>query len=240
MFTKIFNESQTRPYFSRMKKILFPFFILFLIVSINVCAQQPPPPLAPGLMQWFPGWYISSQGDTVKGKIFLSNQIDNQSAFKFSTDPQHATVSDFNTATSKGYLVKDRLYRKYNLMLDNSMQTLFLRCIQDGDVCLYAYCSLPNVAIQDGIYTRQVGNTDEKFQDVKWIVTKSSGDPIVVPDGKKFIELMQQLMSDNTELVNKIATKQKGYRQSDIAMIILEYDNWKKSAHNKVMNEEMK
>jgi len=223
-----------------MKKTLLSFFILYVITSLNVQAQLPPPPIGPGLMQWFSGWYISSQGDTIKGHIFLSNQIDNQTTFKFSKDPQHGAVSDFNASTAKGYFVKDRLYRRYNMMLDNSMQTLFLRCIQDGDISLYAYCKVPNVAIQDGIYSRPVGNTDEKFHDVKWIVTKGNGDPVAVPDGKKFIELMQQLMSDDTELVKKITVKEKGYRQSDIAMIILEYDTWKKSNHNKVMNEEMK
>ena len=201
---------------------------------------MPPPPIAPGLMQWFTGWYISAQGDTVNGRIFLSNQIDNQSTFKFSMDPQHGAVSEFNTTRSQGYLVKDRLYLRFTMMLDNGMQTLFLRCIQDGDIALYAYCKVPNISIQDGIYTRTVINTDEKFHEVQWIVNKENGDPIIVPDGKKFIELMKQLMSDNTELVNKVVAKEKGYRQSDIAMIILEYDTWKKSSRSNVMSTETK
>jgi len=73
LFRRYPNESELHSYFSRMKKLLTLLLVLCLIHVSKVQAQMPPPPIAPGLMQWFTGWYISAQGDTVNGRIFLSN-----------------------------------------------------------------------------------------------------------------------------------------------------------------------
>lgn len=67
--------------------------------------------MTPGIRQWFPGWYVSLTGDTVKGFIYLSNQIDNQVQFQYSThNPPDMNALTIDAAKASGYLVKDRVY----------------------------------------------------------------------------------------------------------------------------------
>src|SRR5580765_468460 len=75
----------------------------------------------PGIQQWFPGWYITLENDTVYGFIFLSNQIDNQVMLKYSkNNPPGVDVKTLQAAQAKGFLVKDRIYESLQLTDDKN------------------------------------------------------------------------------------------------------------------------
>ena len=212
-----------------MKNNFFCIITCCLIASTVSFAQLPPPSLAPGLQQWFKGWYVNQQGDTIAGYIFLSNQIDNQIEFKYSKDVQHKDEITLKAGMAHSFLVKDRLYESISMELDMTTYPRFLRCVDNGNLRLYVYCKVPiNGEVNDGWYTRQIVNNDEKYQEVEWIVRKGNDAPVILPSGKKFIELMTLYTGDNEQITHMIQQKEKGYRSGDIVAIAQEYNKGKR------------
>ena len=212
-----------------MKKNFIWIATFFLVASGVAVAQLPPPPLAPGLQQWFNGWYVNQQGDTIAGHIYLSNQIDNQNEFKYSKTVQHNDEIILHAGMARSFLVKDRLYESIVMELDRITASRFLRCVDNGNLRLYVYCELPaNGVVNDGWYTRQIMPNDEKYHEVQWIIRKGSDAPVILPAGKKFIDLMTQYVGDYQQMSLKIGQKEKGYRSGDIVAIVGEYNKWKK------------
>ena len=212
-----------------MKYLLLP--LITLIISRNDgTAQLPPPVYHPGINQWFPGWYITPTGDTLKGYIYLSNQIDNQQTFKYSENEAPSLNERMvQPGQSFGYKVKDRVYDLLPIENEGKAAPLFVRRIESGGINLYTWYSLPTIGtVHDGWNDRPVTRDDEKFHQSNWIIRKGSDEPLWVPTGKNFAQFMSALTKDNETLSQKIQQKLKGYRAGDVVSIVQEYNDWKR------------
>lgn len=184
--------------------------------------------MTPGLRQWFPGWYITLQGDTIKGYIYLSNQIDNQQLFKYSPqNPPAAEVKTMDAKTAKGYRVKDRVYESLYSESDASSTTAFVRRTETGRLNLYAWFSIPEVGtVHDGVFDRPITATDEKFHESVSLIRTGTGQIIFTPEPKDFPKVMSLVVEDNPEMASRISQKLKGYRSGDLLNIVQEYNAW--------------
>lgn len=187
--------------------------------------------MTPGLKEWFPGWYITSEGDTLSGYVYLSNQIENQQTFKFSMQNEpHTDAKTLTPQAAKGFRVKDRVYESFYNPTDKSSLEGFVRRIETGQLSLYTWFSIPaNGTLHDGPYDRPITATDEKWHEKANILRMGDGSPMMVPEKASFAKVMSDLIADDKELSNKVAQKLKGYRNTDILNIVQEYNRWYKS-----------
>lgn len=186
-----------------------------------------------GIQQWFPGWYITLQDDTVKGYIYLSNQIDNQVLFKYA--PQRSSTAGektFEAAAVKGYRVKDRVYESVPIEPTKNSSLVFARRIETGRLNLFAWYTIPvNGSMQDGSHNRPVTVNDEKFHESIFLLQTGNGKPVPAPAATDFAEVMSTVVADNKELADKIALKLKGYRATDLLNIVQQYNAWFLTQH---------
>jgi hypothetical protein len=175
-----------------------------------------------GIQQWFPGWYINLDGDTIHGYIFLSNQIDNQKAFRYSKNnvagPEEKQVE---ASEAKGFRVKDRVYE--SLYMDPDW--VFLRRLETGRMNMYAKYSLPeNGTIHEGWHSRPITVNDEKFHESETLLRKYNGALQAIPDVKDFAEEMSRMLADDPVLSSKISKQLSGYGSDDLLNIVQEYN----------------
>ncbi|MEO6166725.1 MAG: hypothetical protein ABIO46_06370 [Chitinophagales bacterium] len=216
-----------------MLRIFFILFVAFQLQSAATSFAQVSDDarfnlMTPGIREWFPGWYITLQNDTVKGYIYLSNQIDNQMLFKYATK-RTPTMDEktFEAAAVKGYLVKDRVYESVPIESTKSSSLAFARRIETGRLNLFAWYNIPNYGtMHDGGYDRPFTVNDEKFHESVFILKIGNGKPVLAPSAKDFAEVMSTVVADNKDLSNRIAQKLKGYRSGDLLNIVQQYNSW--------------
>ncbi|MBK9730942.1 MAG: hypothetical protein IPO83_06615 [Chitinophagaceae bacterium] len=189
--------------------------------------------MTPGIRQWFPGWYVSLTGDTVKGFIYLSNQIDNQVQFQYSThNPPDMNALTIDAAKASGYLVKDRVYESLLMESVKNSSPAFVRRLEAGRLKLFAWYSLPaNGTLHDGTNDRPITVNDEKFHESVFILKMGDGLPFFIPSSKNFAEAMSKLLADDVALASRISQKLNGYRSTDILNIVQQYNEWFSSLH---------
>lgn len=221
-----------------MLKILYIILVALLFQCPLTCSAQVtndarPGTLAPGIQQWFPGWYITLQDDTVKGYIYLSNQIDNQVLFKFANRLSPAlNEKTFEATAVKGYRVKDRVYESLLIETDKGSSAAFVRRIETGRLNLFAWYDLPdNGSMHDGSHNRPVTVNDEKFHEMAFMLRIGNGKSMPAPAADDFAEVMSAVVADNIDLSNSIARKLKGYRYGDLLNIVQQYNAWFLTKH---------
>lgn len=221
-----------------MLKILhFNFVALFLQCSFTCFGQVTEDARsgtpAPGIQQWFPGWYVTLEDDTVKGYIYLSNQIDNQVLFKYATRRSPAlNEKTFEATAVKGYRVKDRVYESLLIETDKGSSAAFVRRMETGRLNLFAWYDLPdNGSMHDGSHNRPVTVNDEKFHEMAFMLRIGNGKPMPAPAAADFAEVMSAVVADNPDLSNSIARKLKGYRYGDLLNIVQQYNAWFLTQH---------
>lgn len=216
-----------------MSKYARALVIWLLALPMISRAQLPPPPLTPGINQWFKGWYITMEGDTVNGFIFLSNQIENQDQFKYAAaNPPGADFKIVESGKARGFKVKDRVYESLPIILSDKSTLHYVRRLENGYLLLYSWYSIPlNGTVHDGVYERPIGKNDEKFHQSSWLLKKGGDGPTWVPEGKNFVDFMSSAVADDRELAQKIMQKLRGYRSGDVLNIVQEYNQWKALQH---------
>lgn len=189
--------------------------------------------LTPGLQEWCKGWYITLDGDTVHGYIFLSNQIDNQNHFDFSKVNQGGQdQKKLDGSMAKGYRVKDRVYEALHVESNINSSLTFIRRIEHGRVSLFTWFNIPvSGGLNDAGYVRPITVTDEKFHETVYILRVGGSNAFLCPPANKFDEEMSKVFADDKELSNKIADKLRGYRRQDLISIVQEYNAWFVSRH---------
>jgi len=208
-----------------MKLQLIGSILLVVFLTISTSAQLPPPPIRPGLNQWFEGWYIALQGDTVKGFIFLSNQIDNQVNFRFSAHPPDEMAPVLDPTMAHQYLVNDRLYETCIVTILGIRTLMFLKKIQSGTVDLFAFYEIPLYGEKSGYWESiTITPDDERYHLSRYLIRKDNDELVFLPEGKKFIELISEMLADNAELVRRIKNKLPYYRSKNIESIVAEYN----------------
>ncbi|MEP7127555.1 MAG: hypothetical protein ABI729_01750 [Chitinophagales bacterium] len=189
--------------------------------------------MTPGIRQWFPGWYVSLTGDTVKGFIYLSNQIDNQMQFQYSThNPPDMNALTIDASKASGYLVKDRVYESLLTESVKNSSPSFVRRLETGRLKLFSWYSLPaNGTLHEGANDRPITVNDEKFHESVFILKMGDELPFFIPSSKNFAAVMSKLLADDVELAKLISQKLNGYRSTDILNIVQQYNEWFSGPH---------
>lgn len=179
-----------------------------------------------GIQQWYSGWYVTLHDDTIRGFIYLSNQIDNQHSFRFSAvNPPDGAVRSLQPVDARGYRVKDRTYEA--LQPDMEKDMLFIRRIETGTLNLYAQYKIPEKRRdQNTAPDRPVTVNDEKFHEVTYLLGKR-GDPVFpVPDEQHFAKEMSALLAEDKTLASYIEQALNGFRYADVLNIVQQYNDW--------------
>ncbi len=187
----------------------------------------------PGIQKWYAGWYISLQGDTVPGFIYLSNQVDNQLQLKYATEnPPVSPVKTIVPAAAKGFRVKDRVYQSLLTETTKNAEPMFFRRMESGRINLYAWYAIPiNGMMQEGNKKRIVTANDEKFHEQVFYLQTGDELPFRVPDSEHFAADMSRLLADDEVLAGRIAQEMKSYRATDILNIVQQYNKWYSDHH---------
>lgn len=220
-----------------MLKLYFFLMMLLLLAPFESISQvdnhERLKLITPGIRQWFSGWYINLDGDTVKGYIYLSNEIDNQVNFQYSVhNPPDINTKTLDASMSTGFRVKDRVYELLIMESTKNASVSFVRRLEQGQLKLFAWYKLPTYGtIHDGNNDRPVTVNDEKFHERVFILKLGGGEQFFVPSSDKFAEVMSKVLAEDAELSNRIAQKIKGYRSTDILNIVQQYNQWFSSPH---------
>jgi hypothetical protein len=214
-------------------------FLCFLI--LNQLALSQPTDNArfnlstPGIQKWYPGWYVNLTGDTTRGFVFLSNQIDNQITFRFSKDgPAGIDEKVIEVTHASAFKVKDRTYECLPVTTNTSPSNVFIRRMETGRLKYYVWYHLPaSGTMYDGSYQRPITVNDEKFHEAIPMLRMNNEPPFLVPSSKNFADVMGKLLADDADLSEKITGKLKGYRSADILNIVQEYNQWYVDSHLK-------
>lgn len=221
-----------------MSKSFFLFLLPIFFCGTPVAFSQITPDeqlhlVNPGIQKWFPGWYISLQGDTVRGFIYLSNQIDNQMLLKYAVDnPPVSAIKTMTPADVRGYRVKDRVYESLLTESTRDAAPSFFRRMESGRINLYAWYSLPlSGTLPEGKKQRPITVNDEKFHEQVFYLKTGDELPFRVPGNDHFAEEMSRLLADDKELSGRVKQALKSYRAADILNIIQEYNKWYRDQH---------
>lgn len=221
-----------------MSKSIFLLLLPIFICGSPVAFSQITPDeqlhlVNPGIQKWFSGWYISLEGDTVRGFIYLSNQIDNQLLLKYAVEnPPVSAIKTMEPADARGYRVKDRVYESMLTESTKDAKPSFFRRMESGRINLYAWYGIPsNGTMQEGKEQRAITVNDEKFHEQVFYLKTGDELPFRVPDSDHFAAEMSRLLADDKELSGRVKQEMKSYRATDILNIVQQYNQWYRDQH---------
>lgn len=180
----------------------------------------------------YPGYIITSSGDTVKGFIEHNGRSDNQDKCVFWTNPDDKkTKKVYEPEDIKGYSVGDKTYR--SIQYSGGLMPKpykFNLIISDGRIAQYKFYTkeqdhIPGVSVMkpgetqaqydERVHQEQnvwLKEGEKAFQDDKFIL--------------KFSSKMSELVKDYPELAKKVENKEDGYGLKDRHRIVEEYNKW--------------
>lgn len=184
----------------------------------------------------YPGYIIRLEGDTVKGFIKADNRCSiggigssNQNLVKFYLhESDKKPTEKYKPGDITGYKIADKVYESINYSGGLFKKPNFNLVVEDGAIRLYEwYSTVENYSS----VSKQSGETwkayDARRFETKLIVAKDPTDPMEYSSlGLSFKKKMPALISDNPEMANKVANKEKGYTFLNLFAVIKEYNEW--------------
>jgi hypothetical protein len=220
-----------------MKRISYTLLLLLstLSISITAVAQQDSLHLPRGTRNY--GYIIKPDGDTIPGYTLNLNLWNNQMmTYYYETIKKEDKGTKYRAKELLGFKTGPREYErlKYAGLFSPYKYNFFLKKI-DGAIDLFIWYYNTDVnllmgtdallteakdsflIVEDKLWTQLIGRT-EKGEIVEFGSLKFK---------PKFSKKMSRLVSDYTELADKIRNEQEGYRFKDLEKIIQEYNSWK-------------
>ena len=203
--------------------------ITFVLLSITCSrAQDNTTSLQRGTI--YPGYIITLESDTIHGYLLNSNLWYNQSmVYYYSDSSNRENRIKYKAKDIKGYQVGNRIYDSFKHPATYSTHThnFFLRKIT-GPINYYIWyydpdrgnLTEPELTLE-GMSAALLLEEDELW--TQEVVRKGDDDLIDLnPIG--FSKTMSGIINDDPELVKKVKEKETGYKSTDAAKIILEYN----------------
>lgn len=179
----------------------------------------------------YPGYIITTSGDTVKGFIQHNGRSENQVKAVFWTNPDDKkTKKEYEPEDIKGYMVGDKTYR--SIQYSGGLMAKpwrFNLLVKDGQIAEYRFYNKEGDHV--GVKTMKPGETqaqyDERMHKEDVVYQKGTDKPVTMQYfGLKFASKMSEYVSDYPELSKKVADKEKGYGMLQMMNIIDEYNKW--------------
>jgi hypothetical protein len=175
----------------------------------------------------YPGYIVKSNGDKIEGYIKAQNKGSvagtghcNQTKVIFFSDPEDKKSKVvYKPADLKGYMIADKYYKTMNYsggLLAKPIR--FVLLVDEGQIARYVWYTDNEKRIKG------VVQFDEQF-------VLQNGDNKPIEEGVLllgFAKKVSELVSDNTELANKVKNKEKGFGAGSLDKIIAEYNEWYK------------
>lgn len=184
----------------------------------------------------YPGYIIKLDGDTIKGFLKAENRCSiagigssNQNkALFYIHESDRKPVEKYKPNDIKGYRIADKVYESINYSGGLFSKPNFNLVVEDGAIRLYEwYSTVENYSS----LSKQSGETLQDYDgrrfDTNIIVAKDPTEPIEYGKlGLGFKKKMPPLISDNPEMAEKVANKEKGYTFLNLFDVIKEYNAW--------------
>jgi len=203
--------------------ILFSFFFISY-------GQNPTLNLKSG--NFYPGYIVKNDHDTIWGKSKYISMIDNhfKVIFKESYDEEEEI---FRPSELLFYKIMDLNYKSVPFSGRNSFKgQTFMLVIIDGPVTMFKWIYHEKQQyFEDNDfwgYTMDYDPSDPGNQ-VQYFLQKENDGPVDISSGKftwRFNKAMAKYLSDYPELSQKIRKKKEGYTIKDVEKIIGEYNSW--------------
>lgn len=184
----------------------------------------------------YPGYVITTQGDTVNGFLKAGNRcsIDgigasNQNTAVFYTnETDKKPVAKYKPEDIKGYRIADKVYESINYSGGLFKKANFNLVVEDGAIRTYEwYATVENYSVLRRGANESWQDFDTRRFDIKLIIAKNPTEPIDFSMlGLSFAKKMPELISDNREMAQKVANKEKGYTVLNLFEVIREYNQW--------------
>ena len=156
---------------------------------------------------WKTGYIILNSGDSIKGEIRVNTKKDL---------PLFQKVALKQGESSKTY--KPEQVKEYGF--DNNR---FLSRKVDGEQQFLKVISYGRIILFELQFEMQRG--DEMIVDKDYYMEKNDGSGSV-EKVKKFKKVVAELMSDNSDLVQRVQNDDKKYEVADMQQIVEEYNTW--------------
>lgn len=184
----------------------------------------------------YPGYVITLQGDTVRGFLKAGSRcaIDGVGASNQNTAVFYTNQADKKPAAKykpediKGYRIADKVYESINYSGGLFKKANFNLVVEDGVIRTYEwYATVENYALVRRWSNESWEEFDARRFDIKLIIAKDPKEPIDFSMlGLSFAKKMPELISDNEEMAQKVANKEKGYTFLNLFEVIREYNSW--------------
>lgn len=164
----------------------------------------------------YPGYYVSSAGDTVNGYFMHGNQTSNQkNCWYYKNETDNKPAEKFGPDDIKSYKVADKLYRSINYSGGLLAKPLrFNLVVKDGAITEYIfYGEMGAGGGADMVYHKPHDPENDK--------------PVPASSfALGFAKKLSKYLADNPELSEKVSNKDKGYGLLNIQAIMAEYNEW--------------
>ncbi|XOV67791.1 MAG: hypothetical protein ACFHU9_01205 [Fluviicola sp.] len=177
----------------------------------------------------YEGYVILKDGTQKNGFIRYSNPYGIQNTVVFFADKDDKdTKEKFDTDELKEYRVGEKTY--HVIYWSGGLTGKALKgnlLIEDGCISTYRFYGRPEAVMP---VTRNPGESDDSFLTRKYspqTVYKNKNDDKCYQTsyfGLKFSKKMSEFISDNEELSEKVANKEKGYKMLNMDKVITEYN----------------
>lgn len=156
---------------------------------------------------WKTGYIILNSGDSIKGEIRVNTKKDL---------PLFQKVALKQGESSKTY--KPEQVKEYGF--ENNR---FLSRKVDGEQQFLKVISYGRIILFELQFEMQRG--DEMIVDKDYYMEKNDGSGSV-EKVKKFKKVVAELMSDNSDLVQRVQNEDKKYEVADMQQVVEEYNTW--------------
>jgi hypothetical protein len=212
-----------------MKRLIF--ITVILLSGILTRAQNDTNLLQRGTI--YPGYIIELEGDTVYGFILNSNLWYNQvMVFYYADSSDRENRIKYKAKDVKGYKVGNRNYDSYKHPATYSTHAynFFLRKIT-GPINYYIWYYDPDkgnlmepVLTMEGLASALLFAESELW--TQEVAQKGNDDPVDL-NIIGFAKTLSGIIKDDPELARKVKDKETGYKSTDAAKIIQEYNSRK-------------
>lgn len=177
----------------------------------------------------YPGYVVDASGKKIEGFIKYQNRYTMQNEVLFFKEKgNNKTKMKYKTADLKEYKVADKIY--HCIPYSGGLSSKAIRAnllVKDGCITEYVWY---NRAENAAIMQKSAGETEEEFMTRMYppvtVYFKKGDDKPRTVDyfGLKFANKMSEWISDNKELSDNVANKEKGYKMLNFLNIIEEYN----------------